>query len=69
MLMNKMDRNHARVIEEAMRIGGEKVYHQDVVIEVRYPYTNEVIGTGAGRRPSGACRAKPSKSLRTTNRN
>ncbi len=27
-----------------MRIGGEKV-HTDDVIEVRYPYTNEVIGT------------------------
>lgn len=30
--------------KEAMRIGGEKV-HSDAVIEVRYPYTNEVIGT------------------------
>lgn len=32
------------VRKEAMRIGGEKV-HSDAVIEVRYPYTNEVIGT------------------------
>jgi putative phosphonoacetaldehyde dehydrogenase len=29
---------------EAMRIGGEKIFTDDVV-EVRYPYTNEVIGT------------------------
>lgn len=29
---------------EAMRIGGEKTYTDDV-IEVRYPYTDEVIGT------------------------
>ncbi|XDZ66059.1 phosphonoacetaldehyde dehydrogenase [Alphaproteobacteria bacterium LSUCC0684] len=29
---------------EAMRIGGEKV-HTDKVVEVRYPYTNEVIAT------------------------
>ncbi|MZR30621.1 phosphonoacetaldehyde dehydrogenase [Sneathiella litorea] len=32
------------VIVEAMRIGGKKVTTKDVV-EVRYPYTNEVIGT------------------------
>ncbi|MBT6093869.1 MAG: phosphonoacetaldehyde dehydrogenase [Rhodospirillaceae bacterium] len=32
------------IIREAMRIGGEKVT-TDNVIEVRYPYTNEVIGT------------------------
>ena len=32
------------MINEAMRIGGEKVFTKDV-IEVRYPYTNEVIGT------------------------
>lgn len=35
--------NHT-VRKEAMRIGGEKV-HSDAIIEVRYPYTNEVIGT------------------------
>ena len=29
---------------EALRIGGEKV-HRDRVIEVRYPYTNEVVAT------------------------
>ena len=32
------------LIKEAMRIGGRKVETNDV-IEVRYPYTNEVIGT------------------------
>jgi len=32
------------VIKESMRIGGRKVDADDV-IEVRYPYTNEVIGT------------------------
>ncbi|MFK7858055.1 MAG: phosphonoacetaldehyde dehydrogenase [Granulosicoccus sp.] len=32
------------VRKEAMRIGGEKVFTNDV-IEVLYPYTNEVIGT------------------------
>ncbi len=32
------------IIREAMRIGGRKVSTDDV-IEVRYPYTNEVIGT------------------------
>lgn len=37
--------NSSRTIRhEAMRIGGEKVFTSDV-IEVRYPYTNEVIGT------------------------
>ncbi|MCY0094795.1 phosphonoacetaldehyde dehydrogenase [Hoeflea ulvae] len=29
---------------EAMRIGGEKIF-TDAVVEVRYPYTDEVIGT------------------------
>ncbi len=32
------------IIKESMRIGGRKVDSDDVV-EVRYPYTNEVIGT------------------------
>ncbi len=32
------------VIDEAMRIGGDEVRTADV-IEVRYPYTNQVIGT------------------------
>ena len=29
---------------EGMRIGG-KIVHTDEVVAVRYPYTNEVIGT------------------------
>ncbi len=41
--MNEMSANRP-VIAEAMRIGGEKVTTSDV-IEIRYPYTNEVIGT------------------------
>ena len=39
-----MNNKSHNVRHEAMRIGGEKV-HSDAVIEVRYPYTNEVIGT------------------------
>lgn len=39
-----MNSKSRTVRKEAMRIGGEKV-HSDAVIEVRYPYTNEVIGT------------------------
>ena len=47
-MMNKMEPLQA-VIAEAMRIGGKKVESDDV-IAVRYPYTNEVIGTvPAGR--------------------
>ncbi len=44
--MNKMTASKSArpVIVEAMRIGGKKVTTKDVV-EVRYPYTNEVIGT------------------------
>jgi len=34
----------SQIRHEAMRIGGEKIFTDDVV-EVRYPYTNEVIGT------------------------
>jgi len=41
--MNKISKSRP-IIVEAMRIGGEKVSTKDVV-EVRYPYTNEVIGT------------------------
>ena len=37
--MEKQDIRH-----EGMRIGGEKVVTEKV-IEVRYPYTNEVVGT------------------------
>ena len=39
--MNKIDQ---AVRHDAMRIGGEKVFTDDVV-EVRYPYTEQVIGT------------------------
>ena len=39
-----MNKSETIVRHEAMRIGGEKVFTPDVV-EVRYPYTDEVIGT------------------------
>lgn len=39
-----MDASTRPIIKESMRIGGRKVDTSDV-IEVRYPYTNEVIGT------------------------
>jgi len=39
-----MDASSRPIIKEAMRIGGRKVETTDV-IEVRYPHTNEVIGT------------------------
>lgn len=39
-----MDASSRQIIRETMRIGGRKVDTADV-IEVRYPYTNEVIGT------------------------
>ena len=39
--MNRIDQG---IRHEAMRIGGEKVY-TDRVIEVRYPYTGELVGT------------------------
>ncbi|MCG6901609.1 MAG: phosphonoacetaldehyde dehydrogenase [Rhodobacter sp.] len=44
------------VRHEAMRIGGEKVFTDDVV-EVRYPYTDEVIGTVPAGRAEHAARA------------
>ena len=40
--MNEMCKTGIR--HEGMRIGGEVVF-ADTVIEVRYPYTNEVVGT------------------------
>ena len=40
---------------EGMRIGGE-IVHADDVVEVRYPYTDEVIGTV--RRQGRACAAR-----------
>lgn len=42
--------------KEAMRIGGEKVFTDDV-IEVRYPYTDEVIGTVPAGGAAHAARA------------
>jgi putative phosphonoacetaldehyde dehydrogenase len=44
------------VIHEAMRIGGKKV-DTDARIEVRYPYTNEVIGTFPAGRAEHAAQA------------
>ncbi|MBZ0128686.1 MAG: phosphonoacetaldehyde dehydrogenase [Rhodobacteraceae bacterium] len=41
---------------EAMRIGGEKVF-TDEVVEVRYPFTNEVIGTVPAGKAEHAARA------------
>ncbi|MGJ8569342.1 MAG: phosphonoacetaldehyde dehydrogenase [Hoeflea sp.] len=41
---------------EAMRIGGEKVF-TDEVVEVRYPYTDEVIGTVPAGKAEHAARA------------
>ena len=51
--MNKPD---TPIRHEAMRIGGEKVTTKDV-IEVRYPYTDEVIGTVPAGDASHAARA------------
>ncbi len=53
--MNQMTTGRA-VIAETMRIGGEKVATKDVV-EVRYPYTNEVIGTVPAGNAEHAARA------------
>jgi putative phosphonoacetaldehyde dehydrogenase len=44
------------IITEAMRIGGKKV-STDNVIEVRYPYTNEVVGTVPAGRAEHAAQA------------
>ena len=51
--MNKQD---TAVRHDAMRIGGEKVTTQDV-IEVRYPYTDAVIGTVPAGQAEHAARA------------
>ena len=49
---------------EGMRIGG-KIVHADEVVEVRYPYTDEVIGTV----PAGTADARaPLKSQPPTSR-
>lgn len=39
-----MDVSSSEIRHEAMRIGGERVTHKNV-IEVRYPFTGEVVGT------------------------
>jgi len=41
---------------EGMRIGGEKVF-TDKVIEVRYPYTDELVGTVPAGTAEHAARA------------
>jgi phosphonoacetaldehyde dehydrogenase len=48
--MNRMNARRT-ILEEGMRIGGKKIF-ADEVIEVRYPYTNEVIGTVPAGRPT-----------------
>lgn len=45
-----------QIRHEAMRIGGEKVF-TDELLEVRYPYTDEVIGTVPAGRAEHARRA------------
>ncbi|MEZ5913364.1 MAG: hypothetical protein R3D84_15055 [Paracoccaceae bacterium] len=50
---------------EGMRIGGEKVF-TDRVIEVRYPYTDEVVARSLPAPPT--MRAGRSRSPRTTAR-
>ena len=44
------------IVHEAMRIGGKKVFAEKT-FEVRYPYTNEVIGTVPAGNASHAARA------------
>ncbi len=51
-----MNKPETAIRHEAMRIGGEKITTQDV-IEVRYPYTDEVIGTVPAGDASHATRA------------
>ena len=50
-----MNKSVTAIRHEAMRIGGEKVTTKDV-IEVRYPYTDEVIGTVPAGNASHAAR-------------
>ena len=45
---------------EGMRIGG-KIVHADEVVEVRYPYTDEVIGTVPAGKAEHARRALKSR--------
>ena len=51
--MNQIDQT---VRHEAMRIGGGKVF-TDAVVEVRYPYTDQVIGTVPAGQAEHAARA------------
>ncbi len=51
-----MNKPESAIRHEAMRIGGEKVT-TDAVVEVRYPYTNEVIATVPAGDASHAARA------------
>ncbi len=51
-----MNQKSSEIRHEAMRIGGEKV-NTDAVVEVRYPYTNEVIGTVPAGNAAHAARA------------
>ena len=44
------------IIHEAMRIGGQKIY-TDTVVNVHYPYTNEIIGTVPAGTAAHAARA------------
>ncbi len=53
--MNKIDAKPS-LIAEAMRIGGKRV-EADGVVEVRYPYTDEVIGTVPAGRAEHAAKA------------
>jgi phosphonoacetaldehyde dehydrogenase len=53
--MNKID-TAPKIIREAMRIGGKKL-ESDEVVAVRYPYTNEVIGTVPAGRAEHAAKA------------
>ncbi len=51
-----MNQKSSKIRHEAMRIGGEKVT-TDAVVEVRYPYTDEVIGTVPAGSAEHAARA------------
>ncbi len=53
---NKMATQPFEIRHEGMRIGGEKVFTDDV-IEVTYPYTNEVVGTVPAGTAKHAARA------------
>jgi putative phosphonoacetaldehyde dehydrogenase len=54
--MKDADMNKTEIRHEGMRIGGEVVFTDDV-IEVHYPYTDEVVGTVPAGNASHAARA------------